>query len=37
VVGRLTDPAVGVVLELQFEDARRVQRVWPSPGIRLLT
>ena len=36
VVDHLTDPAVGLVLELQFEDAERVQRVWPSPAIRLL-
>jgi hypothetical protein len=36
VVNRLIDPAVGVVLELQFGDAVRVQRVWPSPAIRLL-
>lgn len=37
VVDRLTDPVIGVVLELQFGDAWRVQRVWPSPAIRLLT
>ena len=36
VVDRLTDLAIGVVLEMQFEDAGRVQRVWPSPAIRLL-
>jgi hypothetical protein len=36
VVARLTDdPAVGVVLEMQFGDAVCVQRVWPSPAIRL--
>ena len=37
VVDHLTDPVIGVVLELQFADAWRVQRVWPSPAIRLLT
>ena len=37
VVDRLTDPVIGVVLELQFGDAWRVQRVWPSPAIRRLT
>jgi hypothetical protein len=37
VVDRLTDPGIGVVLEVQFEDAQRVQRVWPSPAIRLLS
>lgn len=36
VVDRLTDTAIGVVLEIQFEDSGRVQRVWPSPAIRLL-
>ncbi len=35
VVARLIDPAVGVVLEMQFGDAVCVQRVWPSPAIRL--
>ena len=35
VVNRLTDVAIGLVLEVQFEDARRLQRVWPSPAIRL--
>ena len=34
VVGSLTDPGLGIVLELQFGDAVRVQRVWPSPAIR---
>jgi hypothetical protein len=37
VINRLTDPALGVVLELEFEDARRIQRVWPSSTIRVLT
>ena len=37
VVGRLIDPVIGLVLELQFGDARRIQRVWPSPAIRLVT
>jgi hypothetical protein len=37
VVDRLTDIAIGLVLEIQFEDAGRLQRVWPSPAIRLLT
>ena len=37
VVDHLTDPVIGVVLELQFGDAWRVQRVWPSPAIRLRT
>jgi hypothetical protein len=36
VVGCLTDPAIGVVLELQFEDESRMQRTWPSSTIRLL-
>jgi hypothetical protein len=36
VVDRLTDYTFGVVLEIEFEDAVRVQRVWPSPAIRLL-
>ena len=35
VVDRLMDTAIGVVLEVQFEDAGRLQRVWPSPAIRL--
>jgi hypothetical protein len=35
VVGSLMDPGLGVVLELQFGDTVRVQRVWPSPGIHL--
>jgi len=34
VVNRLIDPALGVVLELQFRDATRMQRVWPSSTIR---
>ena len=37
VVDRLTDPVIGLVLELQFGDAWRMQRVWPSPAIRQLT
>jgi hypothetical protein len=37
VVDRLSDPVIGLVLELQFGDAWRVQRVWPSPAIRLRT
>ena len=36
VVQRLTDPCLGVVLELQFEDSKRMQRVWPSSTIRLV-
>jgi hypothetical protein len=36
VVDRLIDPVIGLVLELQFGDARRIQRVWPSPAIRLV-
>ncbi len=35
VVDQQTDHAIGVVLEMQFEDARCVQRMWPSPAIRL--
>ncbi len=37
VVDRLTEPTLGLVLELQFGDAWRVQRVWPSRAISLLT
>ena len=33
VVDRLTDPAWGVVLEVVFADATRIQRIWPSPTI----
>ena len=36
VVNRVSDPGVGFVLEVQFEDDVCVQRVWPSPAIRLL-
>jgi hypothetical protein len=35
VVDRFSDSAIGVVLELQFGDAWRMQRVWPSSTIRL--
>jgi len=35
VIQRLTDPALGLVLEVQFADSVRMQRVWPSPTIRL--
>ena len=35
IVDRMTDPALGLVLEVEFEDASRVQRIWPSPTIRL--
>jgi hypothetical protein len=35
VVEHLTDPALGLVLEVQFADSVRMQRVWPSPTIRL--
>jgi hypothetical protein len=35
VVDHLTDPTWGVVLEVEFADATRIQRIWPSPTIRL--
>jgi hypothetical protein len=36
VVDRLSDVGLGTVLELQFGDAWRMQRVWPSSTIRLV-
>jgi hypothetical protein len=36
VVDHLSDPGLGVVLELELEDASRLQRTWPSSTIRLL-
>ena len=35
VVDRMTDPTWGVVLEVEFADATRIQRIWQSPSIRL--
>jgi hypothetical protein len=35
VVDRLSDAGIGFVLELQFGDAWRMQRVWPSATIRV--
>jgi hypothetical protein len=35
VVGHLTDPVLGSVLELRLSDSRRMQRIWPSPSLRL--
>jgi len=34
VVKRLTDPVLGLVLEVKFADSVRIQRVWPSSTIR---
>jgi hypothetical protein len=34
VVRRLTDPVLGLVLEVQFADSVRMQRVWPTSTIR---
>ena len=33
VVGHLTDPILGNVLELRLSDSQRLQRVWPSPSL----
>ena len=35
VVDRQSDPVIGLVLELQFGDAWRVQRIWPSPAASI--
>jgi hypothetical protein len=35
VVGHLHDPALGSVIELRLSDSQRLQRVWPTPTIRL--
>jgi hypothetical protein len=35
VVGHLHDPELGAVLELRLSDSSRMQRVWPSPSLRL--
>ena len=35
VVGHLVDPVLGNVLELRLSDQRRLQRMWPSPSLRL--
>ena len=35
VVGHLHDATLGDVLELRLSDSRRMQRVWPSPSLRL--
>jgi hypothetical protein len=35
VVGHLDDPALGGVRELRLSDSERMQRVWPSPSLRL--
>ena len=34
VVDRFHDPIFGGVLELEFDDKVRMQRVWPSPMLR---
>ena len=35
VVGHLHDPALGSVIELRLSDSQRLQRIWPTPTIRL--
>ena len=35
VVGHGSDPALGSVLELQLSNSERLERVWPSPSLRL--
>jgi len=35
VVGHLNDPILGNVLELRLSDSQRMQRIWPSPSLRL--
>jgi hypothetical protein len=35
VVGHLTDPGLGKVIELRLPNLQRVQRVWPSSEVRL--
>ena len=35
VVGHLSDPVLGNVIELRLSDSQRLQRVWPTPTIRL--
>jgi hypothetical protein len=35
VVGHLNDPVLGSVLELRLSDSQRMQRIWPSPSLRL--
>jgi hypothetical protein len=35
VVGHLVDPALGNVVELRLSDSRRLQRIWPSPSVRV--
>ena len=35
VVGHNSDPALGGVVELSLSDSERMQRVWPSPSLRL--
>jgi hypothetical protein len=35
VVDRFDDAALGIILELQFGDDWRMQRVWPAIAIRL--
>jgi hypothetical protein len=35
VVGHLRDASLGCVLELRMSDSARLQRVWPSPAVRL--
>ena len=34
VIDRFTDPVLGLVLEVQFTDSMRMQRMWPSSTIR---
>jgi hypothetical protein len=35
VVGHLRDPSLGSVIELRLSNSQRVQRVWPTPTIRV--
>jgi hypothetical protein len=35
VVGHLTDPVLGDAVVVRLNDSRRMQRLWPSPSLRL--